>query len=108
VSEVGHEAVAATSLDQALTQFVELFERSGPEGEMVQASPAEDRRLSPRLVVAVDLEHVDLRLRCDPQHDHLDAVVRQPSLDLGAEHVLVERDEPSEVGGDHRHVVETC
>jgi hypothetical protein len=36
------------------------------------------------------------------------AFLRQPTLDLGAEHLLVELDEASEIGSQHRHVIEPC
>ena len=76
---------------------------------MVEAAPAEHRRLVVGLGVPVDLEDVQFGASTDPQDDHARPArhLRTVPLDGGAEHVDIEALQPVGVVGDDRNVVET-
>ena len=97
---------AAPADDEAATDLLEGLEGVGLEAQMVDAAPAEHRRLALGLGVPVDLEEVDLGLLADA-HEGEHPLVAHPLLaeDLGLEHVAVEVDEPLGVLGDDGHVV---
>ena len=63
--EVGHEAVAGPSGHQAVADRVERLLRSGLQPDMIDPPPPEDRPLPVRLLVPVELEDVELRMRAD-------------------------------------------
>src|SRR4051812_25265895 len=108
--EVGHEVVGRAALHQPAPSFFECLERSGLDGEVVDAATTEHRCLSLCLGVALDLEDVELRTWADPDDRHarpalipqFGAVARHLSL----ENLAVERVQPIAVLGQCRDMVE--
>jgi hypothetical protein len=106
-SEVGDEAVGRAGRHEPVADRVEGGERRRLEPEVVDAAPPEHGRLAGRLLVARDLEHVELRVRADVDE-------RQPPLvhdaiagDGRVEHLDVEPVQPVTVVGEGGDMVDT-
>src|SRR4051812_32144551 len=106
-AEVGHELVGCAPLDQPAADLFERIKGRCLQSQVVDAASAEHGCLALGLGVAVHLEEIDLGLVADAdkrQHALVAHVLL--TIDLGAEDLAVEVDEPLRVGGENRDVVE--
>src|SRR5438270_2614689 len=71
-AEVGDEPVGGALGDEAVANGVERVERRRLQAEVVDAPPAEERRLPLVLGVGIDLEQVDLAAEADVDDGLLD------------------------------------
>ena len=107
LTEVGDEAVGRACLNQPVARRLERFQALGLQADVVDAAAAEHRHLMVSLVIAFDLEQVDLDTGANAHEGQAaarDAV--DLTIDLGAEDVAVEADESVGVLGEDRDVVE--
>src|SRR5262249_36807324 len=74
-AEVGDEAVAGAAGDQPVPDLVERVERGGLQPEVVDAAPAEHRRLAVGFGVSLDLEDVQFGGRADAEEGEPDGTV---------------------------------
>ena len=92
-AEIGDELIAGAPGDQPVPDLVERAEGSGVQPEVVDAAPAEHRRLPVGFGVPLDLEDVQFGGRADADEGELDGAVEllQVRADLGIEDLPVER-----------------
>ena len=108
-TEVGDETVGRTAIDEPLADGVERLDRSGVQGQVVDAAPPEHRYLVVGLGVAFHLEDVELGVRADVDDREAHAwparlVTVAP--DGGVEHLSVEGMEPFAVVGQRGNMIE--
>ena len=108
VAEVSDEAVRCSALEQALADLVEGVERRCFESEMVEPASPEHGHLAEVLVVAGDLEDVELSSRTDAHHCEPEAVSLLEGLGGRFEDGAVELDEPVGIGREDRDVVDSA
>ena len=108
-AEVGDRAVGRASCRESGADLAEVLEAGRVQADVVEPAPTEHRRLVVGLVVAVDLEDVQLGGRTDVDHGHARPAGELLAVELhgGPEHVDVERLEPVGVVGNDGHMVES-
>lgn len=107
VAEVGHEPVRRAAGEQALADLVECSDGCGLEREMVEPTSPEHGRLALVLIVAGELEDVQLRRRPDPDERQPESIALLEDLVRGTEDALVELEEALGVAGQYGDVIES-
>ena len=110
-TEIGDEVIGNAFGHEAIADRFECLERLGLQGQVVDATPAEHRGLLLVLGIAFDLEDIEFGPLTEFEHGQTGALafgeLGTITYKFGFEDLGVERNQPIEVRGDERNVIDS-